>query len=64
MRRLVRLAERQGWTVTMTHRNHLKFRSPGGELVHTGMTPSDHGAILNTAAELRHAGLDTKDRNR
>jgi len=62
LHRYIRLARRQGWTVTRTGHNHLRFRSPTGELVHTGMTPSDRRSVYNTAAELRRAGLDLEPR--
>lgn len=57
IRSLVRLAECQGWTVTRTRRNHLKFCAPNGGVYFTGSTPSDHRAIKNATTHLRKMGL-------
>jgi predicted RNA binding protein YcfA (HicA-like mRNA interferase family) len=61
LRRLARIARRRGWTVTRTGGNHVAFRSPTGQTIYTGSTPSDPGrAERNHAARLRRAGLETR----
>lgn len=58
LRPLVVAAIEQGWEVTTTGGNHLRFKSPTGALVFAPSTP--HGgkrSIQNTTAELRRKGL-------
>lgn len=58
LRPLVVAAIEQGWEVTVTGGNHLRFKSPTGALVFAPSTP--HGgkrSIQNTTAELRRKGL-------
>jgi predicted RNA binding protein YcfA (HicA-like mRNA interferase family) len=58
IRDIIKAAQRQGWTVTMTGGNHYRFKSPAGPVVFTASTPSDWRAIRNIVARLRRAGLD------
>jgi predicted RNA binding protein YcfA (HicA-like mRNA interferase family) len=54
---LVDLAQEQGWVVTLTGGDHLRFQGPDGQLVFTAQTPSDHRSIKNAVSFLRRAGL-------
>lgn len=56
IRRLVKLAEDQGWVVIVG--KHVKFLAPGGGMVVSAKTPSDHRSVKNTVAHLRRAGLE------
>lgn len=55
--RLLSLARAQGATVRQTRNGHWQVLVPGGGIVVTGSTPSDHRAVKNFAAQLRRAGL-------
>ncbi len=55
---LVKKAEQQGWTVTRTRGDHLKWLSPnGGTPYFSSKTPSDKRAIANMSQDLRRKGL-------
>lgn len=54
---LVKLAESQGWQVTITRSNHVCFRSPEGKTTFTPSTPSDGRGMKNAKAQLRRNGL-------
>lgn len=54
---LVRLAERQGWTVEYTGGGHWRFKSPNGPVVFTPSTPGGSRSWQNSIAKLRRAGL-------
>lgn len=58
LKEIVKVARKQGWEVTHTRNQHLRFRSPDGALVFSPSTPSDHRAIKNKIADLRRAGLE------
>lgn len=58
VKKLIKLAEKQGWRVRVTKRGHVLFYPPKG----TGSacasgTPSDHRTIKNTVADLKRLGL-------
>ena len=60
LKRLIRIARAQGWTVEATRKGHWWFRPPdptAGQVLVAG-TPSDHRALRNAKAKLRQAGLD------
>ena len=57
LKRLRRMAERAGWNVDRTKKNHLRWRSPTGEMVITSSTPSDSRAIHSIKRDLRRAGM-------
>lgn len=56
---LIKQAERQGWVVTKTKGNHLRWVSPSGRIVFSAFTPSDKRGLLNTIKELRVGGFVT-----
>jgi len=57
LKKLVKLAEEQGWQVTVTGGNHLCWRSPVGRTVFTPTTPSEYRGLKNAKAWLRREGL-------
>ena len=58
LRTLRRLAEKHGWTVRRTKRDHWIFYDPQGLRVATAAgTASDTRSLKNTVAHLRAAGL-------
>lgn len=57
MRQLVRQMRAQGWEVSRTRSDHLRFTSPDGHsTVYAPSTPSDHRSIRNVVAKLRREG--------
>jgi hypothetical protein len=59
VRRLIEVAESQGWAIGVTGGNHLRFIPPDRTkpMVHMSSTPSDHRAVKNLEGQLRRAGL-------
>lgn len=59
LKKLIDLAESQGWAVEVTGGGHLRFISPDRRMpmVHTGSTPSDRRSIKNLESQLRKSGL-------
>lgn len=55
-RKIKKSAESQGWSVVQTSK-HIKWTSPGGEVVISGSTPSDPRAGKNFLSRLRQRGL-------
>lgn len=55
--RLLSLAREQRAAVRQTKSGHWQVRVPGGAIVVTGSTPSDHRAVKNFRAQLRRAGI-------
>lgn len=53
---LIVKAVRQGWTVTRTGSNHLRWRSPAGALVFSSSTPKN-GRVADHLSQLRKAGF-------
>lgn len=57
-RSLIDHAQANGWTVTRTKGDHLRFQGPQGQLVFGASTPSDaKRALKNTESLLRRRGL-------
>ena len=54
---LMRIAIGQGWRVEQTRGNHVRWIAPDGSVTFTGLTNSDHRALLNHRARLRRMGL-------
>jgi hypothetical protein len=55
-RDIIRMAERNGWSVSRTGRDHLRLEHPQANgPVFTGSTPSDYRAIRHTRAAMRRA---------
>ncbi|WP_163557532.1 type II toxin-antitoxin system HicA family toxin [Halomonas sp. NO4] len=52
---LIDYAHRHGFEVSMTRKNHLKFRRPGYPTIFTSSTPSDNRTVKNTLSQLRRA---------
>lgn len=57
-KRVLKAVERAGWKVVRRKGGHMKLTGPGGEIVFTSSTPSDHRATLNLIAHLRRLGLE------
>jgi hypothetical protein len=55
--KLARLARKQGWAVTVTGGNHLKFQPPNGRPVFGGLTTCGPG-VKKFQSMLRKAGLE------
>lgn len=60
---VIKEAEREGWTVTATAKNHRRFTSPEGGIVITSGTPSDVRTIRNLTSRLRREGLELRERS-
>ena len=56
-RPLARLALRQGWTIELTRKLHLRFIAPSGHVGIGPGTPFDYGSVKNFRAQLRRKGL-------
>lgn len=56
-KQIIKDATNQGWTVTMTNGNHLKWTAPNGKVVFSALTGSDRRGILNLKSQLRIAGF-------
>ncbi|MGV8845799.1 MAG: hypothetical protein ACOH1Y_11495 [Propionicimonas sp.] len=54
---MMKAAARQGWVVTPTRGNHIKWLAPSGAIVFSASTPSDVRAYRNMASDLRKRGL-------
>lgn len=57
MKQLQKLAEKQGWVVTMTSKNHTKWMSPFGGIVISSSTPSDRRTLTHLKRDLRVNGF-------
>jgi hypothetical protein len=55
--KLMRRAKKQGWSVQVTKKNHIKFFSPLGGIVVASGTPSESRGFLNLKARLKSKGL-------
>lgn len=61
---IIKQAEQQGWEITVSRSCHLKWRSPEGALVVSGLTPSDWRATNNIISRLKRAGfVPTKEKH-
>ena len=54
---VIRAAKRAG-CVVVRNRRHLVLKAPGGALIVTSRTPSDHRATENLRCTLRKAGVE------
>lgn len=57
LRQLVKQAEKQGWEVTRTGGDHLKWVSPLGAFFFSASTPSDIRGLKNLKRDLRVYGF-------
>lgn len=58
LRKIIREAEKQGWTVKATKNNHWRFYAPDGvNIVHASGTASDHRTLDNLLAQLKRYGF-------
>ena len=57
MRKIQKLAEAQGWRVTMTSKNHTKWLSPFGGIVISSSTPSYRRTLTHLKRDLRVNGF-------
>lgn len=57
MRKVAKQAQREGWVITVTGSNHLKWRSPDGITLFSPMTGS-YRSWKNFRAMLRRNGFD------
>ena len=58
-KKVIREAERQGWTIEHGRKGQLKLvpPDPSRQIVTVHRTPSDHRALENTLANMRRQGL-------
>lgn len=56
LEKLARQARRQGWTVETTGSNHLRWTSPSGRVIITGLTMSKT-SVRHAITKLRRAGI-------
>ncbi len=54
IREVIRYAESNGWRVTRTNKNHLRFEGHG-RTIFSGSTPSDQRVQRNLMADLKRA---------
>lgn len=57
LRKLIKVARSQGWTVTKTNNGHYRWESPSGGLVFTPSTPSEYRSSKNSLSHLKKCGL-------
>lgn len=57
IKKIVREAIRQGWTIQST-KNHIKLRTPENYLVVMPATPSDWRSVQNSLAVMKRHGFD------
>ncbi|MGJ8518329.1 type II toxin-antitoxin system HicA family toxin [Carnimonas bestiolae] len=55
IKRVVRYAVKEGWQVSRTKNNHIRFDKPGCSPVFTGYTPSDRRSELNAIRHLKQS---------
>ena len=55
--KVIKEAERQGFTVTRTSKGHVQVKCPGGGICVTGGTPGDIRGLRNFIACLRRSGF-------
>ena len=55
--KLIKEAEKQGWTVSMTKGTHLKWSSATGKFFFSSLTPSDHRVLFAIKKDLRMNGF-------
>jgi aspartyl aminopeptidase len=54
---LIKEAEDQGWVITMTKNNHLRWTSPLGGFFFSSSTPSDFRVVHKIKKDLRMHGF-------
>ena len=60
-RRLMDLAEAQGYTIKVTAKSHFQIRDPEGRIIaYTGGTTSDKRSLVKFRADLRRGGVITE----
>ncbi|MBO3146372.1 hypothetical protein GZ176_11905 [Dermatophilus congolensis] len=57
LRKIVKALEKQGYTVTLTRRNHVSVSKDGKRVATFSGTPSDRRSLLNGIAALRRTGF-------
>lgn len=70
LKTLIDEASHQGWEITITNSNHLRWRTPLGATVFTSYSPSDRKALyrirkdlkLNGFIELKRRGKHVKNK--
>lgn len=55
--KLIKEAEQQGWTISMTKGTHLKWVSSTGNFFFSSLTPSDHRVVFKIKKDLRMNGF-------
>lgn len=55
LRQLAKQAQKRGWDVILTKKNHMKFTRPGHRTLFTSGTPSKPSTVSNFKAELQRA---------
>lgn len=60
LRKLIKQAEAQGFTVRITSKGHVVFYKDGRPVTTAAGTPSDVRSWKNTMAALRRAGFDAR----
>jgi predicted RNA binding protein YcfA (HicA-like mRNA interferase family) len=57
LKNIIRLAEKQGWVVSLTKGGHLRWTRNDGAFFFSASTPSDGRALKNIMKELRNRDL-------
>jgi predicted RNA binding protein YcfA (HicA-like mRNA interferase family) len=58
VKHLIKTAKKQGWTISETRGNHLRWDAPGGGAPYfSSKTPSDVRAVRNMSRDLARRGL-------
>lgn len=57
IRDLIKRAESQGWQITRSKGDHLKWVSPSGKPLFFGSTPSDIRSLKNQVSLMRKHGF-------
>jgi hypothetical protein len=60
---LDRVASVPGWTVNLTHNQHLKIRGPNEALIFAASTPSDYRSVKNLRSRLKRHGFPAEHLN-
>ena len=61
LRRVVRDAEKRGWTASKTNGGHIRLTKPGCQPVFTSQTPSDKRTAKNAEMQLRRNELSSRE---
>lgn len=57
--KIAKKAQREGWVLTVTGGNHVKWKSPDGKTMLVSSRTGSYSAWKNFLADLRRAGFDT-----